>query len=95
MLLHLLVAVFSVSLTCTVILVDDGLLRTSTGCAGPSSSSTLNVVCSNVTVTATEFHIKITIQHTAVYKMIIICDWACENRACGHKLHPITLQVIS
>ena len=25
----------------TVILVDDGLLRTSTGCAGPSSSSTL------------------------------------------------------
>jgi len=23
------------------------------------------------------------------------CDWACENRACGHKLHPITLQVIT
>ena len=23
------------------------------------------------------------------------CDWACENRVCGHKLHPITLQVIS
>ena len=23
------------------------------------------------------------------------CDRACENRACGHKLHPITLQVIS
>ena len=30
-------------LTCTVISVDDGLLRTSTGCAGPSSSSTLYV----------------------------------------------------
>ena len=27
--------------TCTVILVDDGLLRTSTGCAGPSGSLTL------------------------------------------------------
>ena len=24
-----------------------------------------------------------------------ICDRACENRACGHKLHPIALQVIS
>ena len=23
-----------------------------------------------------------------------ICDRACENRACGHKLHPIALQVI-
>ena len=23
---------------------------------------------------------------------IYICDQACENRACGHKLHPITLQ---
>ena len=31
----------SLLLTCTVISVDDGLLRTSTGCAGPSSSSTL------------------------------------------------------
>ena len=26
---------------------------------------------------------------------IYICDRACENRACGHKLHPITLLVIS
>jgi len=44
--------------TCTIISVDDGLLKTSTGCAGPSSSSTLYVVCSNVTVTATgeNFH---------------------------------------
>ena len=24
-----------------------------------------------------------------------ICDRACENRACGHKLHHVTLQVIS
>ena len=22
------------------------------------------------------------------------CDQACKNTACGHKLHPITLQVI-
>ena len=29
------------------------------------------------------------------WKITIICDRACENRACGHKLHPITLQVIS
>jgi len=36
-------AVTPVSLTCTVISVDDGLLRTSTGCAGPSPSSTLYV----------------------------------------------------
>jgi len=37
------VAVLSLLLTCTVISVDDGLLRTSTGCAGPLSSSTLYV----------------------------------------------------
>ena len=36
-------AVFSVSLTCIVISVDDGLLRTSTGCAGPSPSLILYV----------------------------------------------------
>ena len=36
--------------TCTVISVDDGLLRTSTGCAGPSSSSTLYVVWVKVIV---------------------------------------------
>jgi len=41
MLLHSLVAVFSVSLTCTVISVDDGLLRTSTGCTSPAPSLTL------------------------------------------------------
>jgi len=41
--IHSLVAVFWVSLTCTIISVDDGLLRTSTGCAGPSFSSTLYV----------------------------------------------------
>ena len=64
-------AVFSVSLTCTVMLVDDGLLRTSTGCAGPLSSLTLYVDWLKVTVTAEEFHVKIIIQHTAVYKMII------------------------
>ena len=23
-----------------------------------------------------------------VYVYFLICDWACENRACGHKLHP-------
>ena len=33
------VAVPSVLNTCTVISVDDGLLRTSTGCAGPLFSS--------------------------------------------------------
>ena len=53
MLLYSLVAVFSLSLTCTVILADDGLLRTSTGCTGPLSSSTMYVVRLNVTVIAT------------------------------------------
>ena len=24
-------------------------------------------------------------------KMIFKCDQACENRECGHKLHPVTL----
>ena len=55
MLLHSLVAVFSLSLTCTVISVDDGLLRTSTGCAGPASSLTLYVDWLKVTVAATGF----------------------------------------
>ena len=41
MLVYSPVAVMSLFLTCTVISVDDGLLRTSTGCAGPSSSLTL------------------------------------------------------
>ena len=43
MLVYLPVAVLFLFLTCIVILVDDGLLRTSTGCAGPSSSLTLYV----------------------------------------------------
>ena len=36
-------AVSAVSVTSTVVSVDDGLLRTSTGCTGPSFSSTLYV----------------------------------------------------
>jgi len=36
--------------TCTVISVDDELLRTSTGCAGPASSLTLYVDWLNLTV---------------------------------------------
>ena len=40
-LVYLPVVVMSLLLTCTVISVDDGLLRTSTGFTGPSSSSTL------------------------------------------------------
>ena len=52
MLLHLLVAVFSVSLTCTLISVDDGLLRTSTGCADISFSLTLYVDWLKMTVIA-------------------------------------------
>ena len=37
-------------------------------------------------------------RHTTVcldMQEFIICDRACENRACGHKLHPVTLLVIS
>ena len=51
-LLHLLVAVFWVSLTCTVISVDGGLVRTSTSCTSLSSSLTLYVDWLNVTVVA-------------------------------------------
>jgi len=51
-LLHSLVAVTPVSLTRTVISVDDGLLRTSTGCAGPAPSLTLYVDGLNDTLVA-------------------------------------------
>ena len=40
----------SVLNACTVISVDDGLLRTSISCADPSSSSTLYVDCPNCIV---------------------------------------------
>ena len=43
-----------VSVTCTVNCVDDGLLRTSTGCAGPAFSLTLYAGCSNITVKPVE-----------------------------------------
>jgi len=49
------VAVFSVSLTCTVISVDDGLLRTSTGCAGPAPSLALYVDWMNEMMIAKEY----------------------------------------
>ena len=45
-------AVFGKSLTCIAISVDDGLLRTSTGCANPASSLTLYVDWLKVTMTA-------------------------------------------
>ena len=44
----------SVTFTITVISVDDGLLKTSTGCAGPSSSSTMYVDWLKFTVTSVE-----------------------------------------
>ena len=34
--------------------IDDGLLRISTGCAGPASSSILYVDCSNLTLSTRE-----------------------------------------
>ena len=52
MLVYSPVALMSFLLTCTVTSVDDGLLRTSTGCAGPSSSLTLYVDWSKHTVIA-------------------------------------------
>jgi len=44
----------SVLVTCTVISVDDGLLRTSVGCDRPSFSLTLYVDWLNLTVMAME-----------------------------------------
>ena len=51
---HLPVADPLVLITCTVISVDDGLLRTSTGCAGPLFSSTLYTDWLKLTVTTME-----------------------------------------
>jgi len=42
------------SVTTTVISVDDGLLRISTGCAGPSSSPTMYVDWLKLTVISVE-----------------------------------------
>ena len=44
----------SVTFKITVISVDDGLLRTSTGCAGPSSSLTMYVDWLKLTVISVE-----------------------------------------
>ena len=30
-----------------------------------------------------------------VIDVLTICDRTCKNRACGHKLYPVTYQVIS
>ena len=59
-------AVFGVSLTFTVISVDDGLLRTSTGCAGPSSSLTLYVDWLKLTETAIK---------KAIQNYILMCSY--------------------
>jgi len=51
---HIPVAVLSLLTTCTVILNDDGLLRTSTSCPNPqSSSNSLKDVSLKDTVTST------------------------------------------
>ena len=47
----------SVLVTCTVKVIDAGLLRTSTGCAGPAFSLTLYVVSLNITVIASGSYI--------------------------------------
>ena len=44
----------SVTFTITVISVDDGLLRTNRGCAGPSSSLTMYVDWLKLTVISVE-----------------------------------------
>jgi len=54
MLVYSPVAVMSLLVTCTVISVDDGLLRISTGCASPLFSPTLYVGWLNLIVAATK-----------------------------------------
>jgi len=49
---HIPVAVLSSLTTCMVILNDDGLLRTSTSCPNPQSSSNLYAVSLKDTVTS-------------------------------------------
>ena len=58
----------SVLVTVTLKSVDDGLLRTSTGCAGPALSLTLYAGCSNITVKATEVIIIIHQQRAEIDK---------------------------
>ena len=52
-LIHLPVAVTSVFITCTVKSVDDGLVRTSSTCTAPSSSSTAYIGFMKDTITST------------------------------------------
>ena len=54
--------------TCTVISVDDGLLRTSTGCAGPSDSLTLYTDWLKDTVMSIR-----TIKFSHIY--MYVCAW--------------------
>ena len=61
--LYSLVEVLSLSLISIVTAVDDGLLRTSTGLTGPSSSTTLYVVLLNDTIT--------TIQKLYIYSYML------------------------
>ena len=68
----------------TVISADDGLLRTSTGCAGPSSSSTLYTDWLRFTVTTTQTII--CIQDVNAYFLflanfiidLLLVDYVCE-----------------
>jgi len=69
MLLHSLVAVISVSITCTVISVDDGLERLAVNITEPMFSLKLLDTSVNPTVTAEGF-VKITISYT--YKFLLI-----------------------
>ena len=61
-------AVPLVSNTSTTVSVADGLLRTSTGCAGPSFSLTLYVDCTKLTVITKRNKKKITV-------IVIICTF--------------------
>ena len=62
----------SLAVTCTVILVDDGLLRISTGCAGPLPSATSYVDCAKLIVTAKQkgiikYQLWLTIKNSSHY----------------------------
>ena len=71
MLVYSPVALMSLLLTLKVISVDDGLLRTSTGCAGPSASLTLYVDRLKLTVIATNHERKQTKQNLMQFASVL------------------------
>ena len=55
----------------------------------------ISVITSLVAIATITLHLVFKELFTMMGALIMICDRACKNRACGHKLHPVMLQTIS